>query len=117
MHKQIDQKTGQIRAKYITIAPGQEATYMLKSAQAKALVASNYTLPIQGLMEAEMMATGDTIQVACARVITEEKQWEYITGLIEKLRRPAKLGILNASSHEEATVIYEQAIANLASLL
>ncbi|RME58088.1 hypothetical protein D6779_07220, partial [Candidatus Parcubacteria bacterium] len=60
--KMIDEAAGQARARYITVAPGQEATYVEKARQAEAFKAAGYPTPVDvnlyPLIDAEVQATG-----------------------------------------------------------
>ena len=113
----IDELAGKVRGQYITVGPGQEATYIMKEAQARELVESNYTVPIKGLMRAEMIATNSTVEVSCARILTEKAQWEYISGVVETIRRPTKLAIQTATTEEDRLMAYHAGVGQLKKLL
>lgn len=113
----IDAKAGAVRACYITISPGQEATYLLKSQQAKAFALAGFVGPIPGLIQAEMTATGLTAQAVTTRIMAEESAWAYLAGNIESIRRSAKEAINAAPSIEAAMVPYNQAIGTLVTLM
>lgn len=113
----VDAKAGSVRACYITIAPGQEATYLLKSAQAKAFALAGFVGPVPGLIQAEMSATGLTAQAVTTRIMAEESSWAYLAGQVESVRRTAKEAINAAPSEEAAIVPYTQAIATLVAIM
>lgn len=113
----IDAKAGAVRACYITIAPGQEATYLLKSQQAKAFALAGFAGPVPGLIQAEITATGLTAQAVTTQIMAEESAWAYLAGQIESIRRSSKQAITNAPSIEAAMIPYNQAIATLVTLM
>ncbi|MBZ0127147.1 MAG: hypothetical protein K8F32_12320, partial [Rhodocyclaceae bacterium] len=71
----IDAEAGVARARYITVAPGQEATYILKAQQAAAFKAGGYAGAVPGLVQAEVDATGATAQQAADAILVQEAAW------------------------------------------
>lgn len=113
----IDKKAGAVRSCYITVAPGQEATYMLKAQQARDFTAAGFTGAVPSLVAAEASAVGDTTQAACTRILTEEAQWVYLAGLVEGYRRGGKVAVAAAASDELALVAHNTTISQLSSLM
>lgn len=101
-HAEIDWEAGQTRAKYITIAPGQEATYLIKAQQARAFSAAGQTGPVPSLVQAEADATGELPADACARILAEEAAWVEAAAHIERERR---LGKINVDAAGDAAAI------------
>lgn len=118
MLKHIDDKAGAVRACYITVAPGQEATYILKAAQAKAYSLAGFVGPVPGLLQAEMTATGEGVEVVVARILGEEAQWAKLAGGIETVRRAAKQALgSKVLTDEQKYGYYEQAIQQLSAMM
>lgn len=89
----IDAAAGAARARYITIAPGQEATYLIKADQATAFKAAAYTGTVPGLVQAEIDATGATAQQAADDILAQEAAWAVLAALIESARRRGKVAV------------------------
>lgn len=113
----IDAKAGAVRARYITIAPGQEATYILKGSQARRFVDSGCAGSPPSLVQAEASATGQTPTQAAMRIINEEDQWTELAAAIELARRRGKIGVTVASGEAEAEAAYVQTLAILKAML
>ena len=113
----VDVKAGAVRAKYITVAPGQEATYMLKSAQAKAFQQANYEGTVPGLVQAEATAEGDTVTAATLRILAEEAAWANLAASIESSRRSAKVAIAVAPNDATAEAIFNATIVGFSAYL
>lgn len=112
----IDNAAGEARAKYITIAPGQEGTYLLKAQRARELSAKNYQGPVPSLIQAEMDATGATVQQACADILAQEAAWEYKAGQIETARRVGKERVKAATTSAEINGHRDDTLSALAQL-
>ena len=112
----IDNAAGEARTKYITIAPGQEGTYLLKAQRARELSAKNYQGPVPILIQAEMDATGATAQQACADILAQEAAWEYKAGQIETARRVGKERVKAATTSAEINGHRDDALSALAQL-
>ena len=117
MLNHVDAKAGFVRAKFITIAPGQEATYILKAQQARAFALAGFVGPIPGLVAAEMAATGKDAQTVTTQIQAEESQWAQLAGGIENIRRRGKVAITSAPTDEEAQAVFEQTLGTLAGLV
>lgn len=89
----IDAAAGAARARYITVAPGQEATYILKAQQAAVFKAGGYSGAAPGLVQAEMDATGATAQAAADDILAQEAAWAYKAAQIESARRRGKVSV------------------------
>lgn len=112
----IDATAGAARARYITVAPGQEATYILKAQQAAAFKAGGYSGPAPGLVQAEMDATGATAQAAADDILAQEAAWAYKAAQIESARRRGKVAAGNAADAAAVEAARAAAIAELGTL-
>ncbi len=112
----IDAEAGAARARYITVAPGQEATYILKAQQAAAFKAGGYSGPVPGLVQAEMDATGATAQAAADDILAQEAAWAYKAAQIESARRRGKVAAGNAADAASVEAARAAAIAELGAL-
>ena len=113
----IDVKAGAVRAKYITIAPGQEATYILKANQAREFTAKAYGGAPPSLIAAEAAAMGETAKAAARRILAEEAAWVTLAAQIEAARRTAKVGIGTAPSEAVAQAVFESVIKQFSAYL
>lgn len=96
----IDAKAEQVRAKYLTAAPLQGATYIEKAREAREFKTAGYpsapfapaTWPY---VDAEMRAASDaTPQVACDRILAEAARYAQVKGAsIEYERRHGKITV------------------------
>ncbi len=112
----IDFKAEQMRAKYLTAAPLQSATYVEKAREAREFKAAGYpsapfapaTWPY---VDAEMRAAGDaTPQAACDRILAEAAQYAQVKGAaIEYQRRAGKITV-GAGATEAAINAAEAAV-------
>lgn len=98
----IDAVAGAARARYITVAPGQEATYMLKEAQARAYKSAGYpsaTVADYPMVDAEAKAmhgaapTAAQIQSAADGIIAQADAWIAKAAQIERARIAGKLAV------------------------
>lgn len=96
----IDAEAGRVRLKYITDAPGQQATYMSKLENAKAYVAAGYPNDASAFLwiNAEAIAVGITTQEAADYIISTAAQWEQIGATIEGARQAAKQALKTATT-------------------
>jgi hypothetical protein len=117
MLNHIDAKAGAVRAFYITVAPGQEATYLIKGAQARDYIASGYVGPVPNLINAESVATGESAQVSADRIAYEEMLWIGLAGLVEMARRSGKVAICSESTDEEKFLAYQNTISQLNGMI
>lgn len=79
-HAQIDATAGQVRARFITTVPGQEATYMLKREQATQFKAAGYQGTPPSFIAAEVAATGKTAKDVADAIIFMANIWENDLG-------------------------------------
>jgi hypothetical protein len=112
----IDGKAGAVRSRYITIAGGQEATYLMKASQSKAFKDAGY--PIENiasypLVKAEADATEDTYQHAADVILYTEGLWGEIAANIERERRKGKIRVTNATDYGQIENEKNAAIAAL----
>lgn len=112
----IDAAAGAARARYITIAPGQEATYLIKAQQARDYRAAGYTGPVPALVQAEADATGETPAAACDSILAEEAVWVAKAALIESARRRGKVAVGAAADAAAVEAARDAALAELAGL-
>lgn len=118
----IDAEAGNARARYITVAPGQEATYMCKEAHARAYKAAGYpaaAVADYAMVEAEAKAingaapTAAQMQAAADGVIAQADAWIGKAAQIERSRIAGKRGVMVAADVEQVGVARESAIATL----
>lgn len=112
----IDVEAGRARARYITVAPGQEATYILKAQQAAAFKAGGYVGAVPGLVQAEVDATGATAQQAADAILVQEAAWAVKAAQIESARRRGKVAAGNAADAAAVEAAQAAAIAELGAL-
>lgn len=112
----IDAAAGAARARYITIAPGQEATYLLKAQQARDFQAAGHAGPVPSLVQAEADATGETAEAACERIRAEEAAWVAKAAQIEAVRRRGKIQVAAAADVAAVAAVREAFLAELAAL-
>lgn len=118
----IDAEAGTARARYITVAPGQEATYMLKEAHARAYKAAGYpaaAVADYAMVEAEAKAingaapTAAQMQAAADGIIAQADAWIGKAAQIERSRIAGKRAITVAADVELVGVARESAVATL----
>ena len=93
----IDQTAGAARARYITVASGQDATYVAKYQDAIAFTAANF-LPADATgfpwVQQEATATNTSPQTTATNIVTSGNDWNNIIGpKIEGLRVGGKAAI------------------------
>ena len=115
--RRIDDKAGAVRACYITVAPGQEATYLLKAQQAEAYRASDYYGEPPTLVAAEAMAYGIEPHEAADRIVAQEAAWTQLATAVELVRRSGKVAVEAALTSEELQVALDDALEQLAELM
>ena len=113
----IDVKAGAVRSLYITVAPGQEATYIMKGQQAREYAAVSFGGAPPPLVAAEAASMGITAQAAAMSIMAMESQWSTVAGQIEYVRRSAKLAVEAAPSEDAAKQAYEGCIATFSAFL
>jgi hypothetical protein len=96
----IDVAAGVVRAKYLTIAPGQEMTYMKKEIDAENYKAANFPFDtsqypwihaeVEQLTASNLPVTGQEIAMS---ILNARDQWLYVGTQIEAIRREGKIQI------------------------
>lgn len=118
----IDVESGNARARYITVAPGQEATYMLKEAQARRYKAAAYpsaAVVDYPMVDAESKAINGgapnaaQIQSAADGIIAQADAWIAKAAQIERARIAGKRAVTAAVDAAGVDVAHEAAIAEL----
>lgn len=94
----IDSLAGMTRLKYITVAPGQEMTYIAKLADAKAYIAAGYPVDATPYpwIALEATATGATNQQVADLIIYTAGLWSTVGATIEGKRQAVKQAITAA---------------------
>ena len=80
--RQIDEAAGRARARYITVAPGQDATYQAKYLQALSYVAAGYPAAATPYpwIASEAAATGLTVTQTADRIKALGDAWAGVIG-------------------------------------
>lgn len=84
----IDDCAGEARARYITVAPGQDAVYIKKEQQSQAYKDAGYPVDETGyeLVTAQKNADSTTATVAADYILATAASWKIIAANIEELR-------------------------------
>lgn len=100
---EIDTFAGAARSRYITIAPGQEATYQLKANEAEAYVAAGRPEDTTDypLLTAEANMRGVMVSELADMILSIRAQWVQKAAAIETIRLSGKLAVDAATTHEE----------------
>lgn len=101
----IDNLSGQARSKFLTVAPGQELTYLLKQSQAESFKAANFEGTVPNLVQAEADATNVTPKEACVSILLAAQSLSENLAEIEVVRRAGKIAVRAATSNEEVDVV------------
>lgn len=111
----IDAAAGRARARYITVAPGQEATYQAKAAEADAYVAAGRPANESPypILTAEAQARGITVSQLADLVRETRDQWMQFAAVVEALRIGGKLAVDAAVDHAAVEAAVAQAEAGL----
>lgn len=124
-HTGIDAEAGAARARYITVAPGQEATYLTKEAGARNYKAAGYPaadIAIYPMVQAEARAvygstpTAADIQAACDGIIAQADAWIIKAAEIEQARIGGKRAVTAAATNAEVDAALAAAIVELQAL-
>lgn len=93
---EVDNIAGQTRLRFITVSPGQEATYLSKLADANAYIAAGYPADATAFVwiNAEAIATNATPQIVADLIVYTASQWSQVGAQIEGARQAAKQAIL-----------------------
>lgn len=96
---QVNRQAGESRSRYITVTPGQEATYIMKEAEVKAyLAAENPVDTDYPILKAEADACGMTLAAVASLVSSTAAAWRQVAAQIEGLRRGAIVAIESATT-------------------
>ena len=121
----IDRVAGEIRSKFITVAPGQEGTYLRKADQARKWVAEKiagnapdiedvaYVLVKSEMLTMQAVDETVTADLAAQVIVEKEDQWLTLAAAIETYRRVGKEKLAQATTATEAKAILNETIANL----
>lgn len=112
-HEIIDRFAGDARARYITVAPGQEGTYLEKRRQAQAFADAGYTGTPPAYIAAEAAATGSTATQAAQLILAQAAAWDVKGAEIEGCRRKWKIAVETTQDRNAAV---QSAAAELAAL-
>lgn len=114
----IDAAAGETRAKYLTIAPGQEATYVMKSSEAALFKTAGYPadLTTYPWVQAEVNATGLSAAAATDAILLQKAQWEALGSYIEQLRLAGKAAVRVALTVQEVAATRHQTVAALGQI-
>lgn len=114
----IDAAAGQARARYITVAPGQEGVYLLKAAQAEAYRAAGYPADASPwpLIALEAEARAMTPRVLADEVLWLRDAWTAKAAAIEAARLAGKRAVSEALHPGEVAAARDAAIATLSAL-
>lgn len=110
----IDEAAGAARARFITVTPGQEATYITKYEQAKQFRDAGFLGDAPPFIAAEAAARMITAQAVAEEVISVAVPWETIIGpRIEALRMAGKSQIVTASTQQDVDALTRQFVSQL----
>lgn len=114
----IDRKTGEVRARYITDTAGQAEVYMMKLQEAEEYaIAAAQPQPIDladyPFIEGESIATGVPADDVATSILTVAAAWKAKAVAIESKRMAAKKAITEAIDTPTAHARATEALANL----
>lgn len=101
--ERINAMAGWVRARYLTMAPGQEAAYAAKETEARAYLANPGTdITRYPYLAAEARHTSTEIADVAAAVIAAATAWETVAAEIEGIRRGSVIQAAAAQTPDEA---------------
>ena len=109
----IDEAAGAARARYITVQPGQEATYQRKEQEARQYLADGTIGP---MLQAEADATGMAVADLANQIVATADQWTQLAAAIEAKRMSAKRAIDAETDWTKHKAIADAAIAYLEAI-
>jgi hypothetical protein len=111
----IDEAAGRARARYITVAPGQEGVYLLKAAQAEAYRVAGYPENASAwpLITMEAQARGMTPQSLADEILALRDAWTLLAARIEAVRLAAKQSVATATTPAAITAARNAALTEL----
>ena len=110
----VDDAAGATRSRYLTVQPGQDATYQYKAADAAAYLGNNNV--VGAWLQAEATATGVTVAQAAATINTTAQAWIAKGSQIEGRRMQAKTAINAATDWTTIAGIVAQAVSDLGAM-
>lgn len=115
---QIDSKFGWLRSQFITISPGQEATYILKDCDAKSYIKDGYPADASDypMVKTEAEAFGLSYRETADNIVSRAAIWKNLASIFEGVRIKAKEDLRNAETDENKLVILNQTIESANSL-
>lgn len=119
--RDIDRVAGEIRERYITDVPGQQAVYMEKRAEAATYIAAHAMDPVTAVpgphLAAEAAATGsDALSVANAVMANASTWLSLYSPAIEAARISGKAAVQAAETELEVAAARDNAIVGLHGL-
>jgi len=101
--KQINAVIAEVRLRYITDLPGQEALYQRKEAHAQAYKDAGYPADLTGfpLIAAETGITAPTSQALADLWLTNAADWEAIAATLEAIRMTAVMAVKGATTRAD----------------
>lgn len=96
----IDFEAGKARARYMTVAPGQEATYQLKVEEASAYIAAGRPADTTAypMLVSEASARGMSVSQLADIIVATRARWVQLAAMIEAQRVSGKLAVEAAAS-------------------
>lgn len=111
----IDLRAGQIRQKYITSVPGQDATYQAKLAEANSYIAAGSPADASSYpyINNEAQQKNAAPATIANLYISTNNQWTSINAPIEGIRTAGKDNVNNATTAAGAQTAHDNAITSL----
>jgi len=99
----IDAAAGTARSRHITVAPGQEATYQAKVAEAESYIAAGRPADATpySILSAEAAVRGISVSAMADMVIAMRDQWTAMAAQIEAQRIKGKLAVDAAAASDD----------------
>lgn len=113
--ERIDAAAGRARARYITVAPGQEATYQAKQAEADSYAAAGRPADTSAypILTAEAQARGITVSELADIVRALRDQWAHVAAGIEAARIAGKAAVDAAPDQAAIEAAVSHALSQL----
>lgn len=97
--ERINDMIGTVRAKYITVIPGQEMVYLRKESEAQSFIlATDPVLTDYAFISSEVGITAATGYEVAQVILNMSNMWTYVGSALESLRMIYSNGINSASS-------------------
>lgn len=105
--ERVNREAGEARARYITVAVGQEGTYLEKAREARAYLSDTAPDPAHyPYLSAEAECTGQTVDAVALLVAATADAWTPVNARIEGLRQGALTSIRTASAPEVLAAVF-----------